>query len=141
VPRQALGRGVSTPRGAERQLGGVEGLGVHRLVAVAGLDRPNEVRAEWHEVPDGHRAALGGDFPAAALATVGLVADVLGNVVGDSSVGSTNQFESSQAVDGGKTNLSALMVSSTTISKKDWKISQDFSISAYLLVVFPKPSG
>lgn len=93
------------------------------------------------EYLDGLQGVIGpvldGNFPKAALATTNLVTDVLNNVVGSGTVGSTNEFESQRSDDGGQDTISALMVSSTTLSQKDWKISKDFSVSAYMLIVFP----
>jgi hypothetical protein len=84
---------------------------------------------------------FGTDVPSASSAlllvedtTVQFVGSVLNNIIGSSTIGSTNNFESEQS---GDTTI-AVIVQSSLISKKNFKIKQDFFVSAYMLIVFPK---
>lgn len=81
--------------------------------------------------------SLQNGYANAALATIQLAGNVLDNVIGSDAIGSTENFESRQSTDNGQTIISAVMVQTSTISKKDWKIQQDFYLSSYLLIVFP----
>jgi hypothetical protein len=80
------------------------------------------------------KSALEKNYPAVATATVQFVGSVLNNIIGSSTIGSTNNFESEQS---GDTTI-AVIVQSSLISKKNFKIKQDFFVSAYMLIVFPK---
>lgn len=80
--------------------------------------------------------SIGSDYSKTALAAIELAQNVLSNIVGSDTIESTNDFESqSTTEDDGTTTITAVMVQSSKISKKDWKVKEDFFVSAYLMII------
>lgn len=90
---------------------------------------------------DAINSAIAGEYPRTAIAAVGLAIDVLKGVIGESSIGSTNDIQSVQSQDTVNDQtvetIIASMVVSTEISKHDWKVKDSFFFSAYFFAVYP----
>jgi len=84
--------------------------------------------------------AIGRNYPEVAKGAVEVLGGVVNGLIGSDQIGSTNDFESTKQEENGKKIFSVLNVQSSTISAKDFGLSKDFTLSAYMLIIFVKPS-
>jgi hypothetical protein len=82
------------------------------------------------------QGAIGQDYPQVAKGAVQVLGGVINGLIGSDQIGSTNEFESTKQEENGKKIFSVLNVQSSTISAKDFGLSKDFTLSAYMLIIF-----